>query len=333
MGEFFWGFPRGPVENDFDPLKMIDDMINNDLNMVVLDGYAGNPGDMSWDALEALCHCTIYERTAADQVLARAAEADMILTNKVVIDRDTIAALGRLKYIGVMATGYNIVDVAAAREHGVVVTNVPAYSTHSVAQIVFAHIFDITNSVQHYTREAHAGVWSRNPDFTYYNTPVVELYGKVMGIVALGMKVLAHTSKAQSQLPEGITKADIDTVFRQSDVLSLHCPLTAETRGLVNAQRLSQMKQDAILINTARGPLVDEAALAEALACGKLMGAGLDVLTQEPPLPDNPLLKQPRCRITPHIGWASQEARIRLMHTIISNVKAFVEGKPQNVVS
>ena len=270
----------------------------------------------------------------------------MILTNKVVIDRDTIAALGRLKYIGVMATGYNIVDVAAAREHGVVVTNVPAYSTHSVAQIVFAHIFDITNSVQHYTREAHAGVWSRKPDFTYYNTPVVELYGKVMGIVglgnigmavakialALGMKVLAHTSKESAQLPEGITKADIDTVFSQSDVLSLHCPLTAETRGLVNAQRLSQMKQDAILINTARGPLVDEAALAEALACGKLMGAGLDVLTQEPPLPDNPLLKQPRCRITPHIGWASQEARIRLMHTIISNVKAFVEGKPQNVV-
>lgn len=326
---------------------MIDDMINNALNMVVLDGYAGNPGDMSWDALEALCHCIIYDRTAADQVLARAAEADMILTNKVVIDRDTIAVLGRLKYIGVMATGYNIVDVAAAREHGVVVTNVPAYSTHSVAQIVFAHIFDITNSVQHYTREAHAGVWSRKPDFTYYNTPVVELYGKVMGIVglgnigmavakialALGMKVLAHTSKAQSQLLEGIIKADIDTVFRQSDVLSLHCPLTAETRGLVNAQRLSQMKQDAILINTARGPLVDEAALAEALACGKLMGAGLDVLTQEPPLPDNPLLKQPRCRITPHIGWASKEARIRLMHTIISNVKAFLEGKPQNVVS
>ena len=321
--------------------------MDNGMKIVVLDGYAGNPGDLSWAPLQALGECTLYDRTAPHQVIERAADAQAIITNKVVMDAATIAALPKLKYIGVMATGYNIVDLNAAREHGVVVTNVPAYSTASVAQIVFAHLLDITNSVQHYTQEAHRGVWSGSADFTYFNTPVVELDGKVMGIVGLGnigkavakialafgMQVLAYTSKPQESLPVGITKADLDTVFAQSDVVSLHCPLTDATRGLVDARRLAQMKRGAILINTARGPLVDETALANALASGHLLGAGLDVLTTEPPKADNPLLSQPRCHITPHIGWASNEARVRLMNVLIANVKAFVEGRPQNVVS
>ena len=321
--------------------------MNEKMKIVVLDGFAGNPGDLSWAPLEALGQCTVYDRTAPQQVIARAADAQIILTNKVVMSRDVIEALPHLKYIGVIATGYNTIDLDAAREHGVVVTNVPAYSTHSVAQIVFAHLLDITNSVQHYTAEAHRGAWSECQDFTYINTPVMELDGKVMGIVGLGnigkavaqialafgMKVLAYTSKAQEQLPEGIKKADMDTLFANSDVVSLHCPLNASTKSLVNADRLAQMKRGAILINTARGPLVDEEALAEALASGHLMGAGVDVLTQEPPLATNPLLAQPGCHITPHIGWASDEARVRLMNILIANVKAFIDGAPQNVVS
>ncbi len=317
------------------------------MKIVVLDGFAGNPGDLSWGPLEALGHCTVYDRTAPSQVVERAADAQILLTNKVEIDRATIEALPHLKYIGVIATGYNIIDIGAAREHGVVVTNVPAYSTRSVAQIVFAHLLDITNSVQHYTREAHGGVWSKCKDFTYINTPVVELDGKVMGIVGLGhigmavaqiaiafgMKVIAYTSKPQESLPQGILKADMDTLFSSSDVLTLHCPLNASTKGLVNAKRLAQMKNGSILINTARGPLVDEDALAEALASGHLMGAGVDVLSQEPPLPTNPLLAQPTCHFTPHIGWASEEARGRLMKILVDNVKAFIEGTPQNVVS
>ncbi|MDO4511303.1 MAG: D-2-hydroxyacid dehydrogenase [Bacteroidales bacterium] len=317
------------------------------MKIVVLDGYAGNPGDLSWAPLEALGECTVYDRTAPDEVTARAAGAQIVLTNKVVMDRATIEALPSLRYIGVMATGYNIVDLDAARHHGVVVTNVPAYSTTSVAQMVFAHLLDITNSVQHYTREAHQGQWCKSRDFTYLNTPVIELCGKTMGIVgmgsigaavakialALGMNVLAHTSKPQEALPEGITKADLDTVFSTSDVISLHCPLTADTRGMVNAQRLAQMKRGAILINTARGPLVDEAALAEALASGHLLGAGLDVLSVETQLPSNPLLSQPTCHITPHLGWASTEARQRLMNTLVANVAAYLKGTPQNVVN
>lgn len=320
--------------------------MNETTKIVVLDGFAGNPGDLSWAPLEALGQCTVYDRTAPSQVVERAASAQIVLTNKVVMDRATIEALPHLKYIGVIATGYNIIDLDAAREHGVVVTNVPAYSTHSVAQIVFAHLLDITNSVQHYTREAHDGVWSKCKDFTYLNTPVIELDGKVMGIVGLGhigkavaqiaiafgMKVLAYTSKPQEALPEGVVKADMDTLFGSSDVVTLHCPLNASTKGLVNAKRLAQMKHGAILINTARGPLVDEQALADALASGHLLGAGVDVLSQEPPLASNPLLAQPSCHFTPHIGWASNEARVRLMQTLVGNVKAFLDGKPQNVV-
>lgn len=316
-------------------------------NIVVLDGYAGNPGDLSWDSLKALGNCTVYDRTEPHQLTERAAEAQIVLTNKVAMDRAVIEALPHLKYIGVIATGFNIIDLEAAREHGVVVTNVPAYSTRAVAQMVFAHLLDITNSVQHYTQEAHAGVWSRSKDFTYFNTPVIELDGKVMGIVGLGnigmavariavafgMKVMAFTSKAQEQLPEGVTKTDLDSLFACSDVVSLHCPLNAQTRGLVNADRLAQMKRGSILINTARGPLVDEAALAEALASGHLMGAGVDVLTQEPPAADCPLLAQSGCHITPHLGWASGEARVRLMNVLVANVAAFIQGTPQNVVN
>ena len=315
--------------------------------IVVLDGYAGNPGDLSWDALKAITDCTVYDRTAASEVTVRAADADMVLTNKVVFTREVIEALPKLKYIGVIATGFNIIDLDAARQHGITVTNVPAYSSNSVAQLVMAFVLEITNSVQHYTQEAREGVWSRCADFTYLNTPVIELDGNVMGIVGLGnigqrvaqmaqafgMKVQAFTSKPQEALPEGITKVDMDTLFATSDVVSLHCPLNAQTNGLVNASRLAQMKKDAILVNTARGPLVDEVALAEALKAGHLLGAGIDVMAQEPPAADNPLLTAPRCRITPHIGWASKEARTRLMDVVVANVAAYLAGTPQNVVS
>ncbi len=317
------------------------------MKIVVLDAYAGNPGDLSWDGMRKLGDCAIYDRTAPGDVVARAQGAEIVLTNKVVIDRKVIEALPRLKYIGVIATGYNVVDVAAASERGIVVTNVPAYSTNSVAQLVFAHLLNICDQVEHYTQEVHQGAWSRSADFTYINTPIIELAGKTMGIVglghigqavarialALGMHVQAFTSKAQEALPQGITKADLDTLFATSDVVTLHCPLTDSTRGMVDARRLGLMKSTAILINTARGQLIDDMALAQALKSGKLLAAGIDVMSQEPPAATNPLLGLDNCYFTPHIGWASKEARVRLIDVITRNVAAFLKGSPINVVN
>lgn len=317
------------------------------MNIVVLDGYAANPGDLSWDELKSLGDCTIYERTAPEEVLERAAGAEILLTNKVALDAQTLDALPELKYIGVMATGYNIVDVDAARERGIIVTNIPAYSTDSVAQMVFAHILNITQQVQHYTGEIRNGRWSSNPDFCFWDTPLIELRDKKIGIVGLGhtgfntariaigfgMEVHAYTSKSPFQLPPEVKKMELDELFSTCDIVSLHCPLTDSTRELVNAARLKLMKPTAILINTGRGPLINEQDLADALNNGTIFAAGLDVLSQEPPRADNPLLTARNCYITPHIAWATTAARERLMQILLNNVKAYLDGKPVNNVA
>lgn len=317
------------------------------MKIVALDGYAANPGDLSWNELKNLGECTIYERTSPEDVLERAAGAEILLTNKVVLDADIIAALPELKYIGVLATGYNIVDVAAAKERGIVVSNIPAYSTASVAQMVFAHILNIAQQVQHYSEEVRGGRWTNSPDFCFWDTPLIELRGKKIGIVGLGqtgfntariaigfgMEVYAYTSKSPFQLPPEIKKMELDEIFSTCDIVSLHCPLTDATRELVNARRLKQMKFTAILINTGRGPLINEQDLADALNNGTIFAAGLDVLTQEPPRADNPLLSAKNCYITPHIAWASTAARERLMQIMLDNIKAYLDGKPVNNVA
>ena len=318
------------------------------MKIVVLDGYAANPGDLCWDELKTLGECDIYDRTAPQEVLARAKDAEVLLTNKTVLSREHIEALPALKYIGVLATGYNIVDVDAARQRGVVVTNIPAYSTDSVAQMVFAHLLNIAQQVQHHSEEVHRGRWTQSPDFCFWDTPLIELRDKKLGIVGLGhtgqqtarialgfsMKVMAYTSKPATQLPPEILKADsLDQLFAECDVVSLHCPLNASTQSLVDARRLALMKPTAILINTARGPLVDEQALADALNEGRIYAAGLDVLSTEPPRADNPLLTARHCYITPHIAWASTAARERLMHIMLENLRAWMKGETINCVN
>lgn len=317
------------------------------MKIVVLDGYAGNPGDLSWEGAEALGECTIYDRTAPTEKLERVKDAEIVLTNKVPFCAEDFEKLPNLKYIGVLATGYNIIDTEAAKAHGVVVTNIPAYSTNSVAQMVFAHLLNITNSVQHYTDEARAGVWSRNPDFSYQDTQLMELHRKKIGIVGLGnigkavariaigfgMEVFAYTSKSHFQLPPEIHKMELDELFRECDIISLHCPLTPATNNLVNAERLKTMKPTAILINTSRGPVVNEQDLADALNNGTIYAAGVDVLSEEPAKADNPLLTARNCFITPHIAWATKDARIRLMQMTIDNLQAFLNGQPINVVN
>lgn len=317
------------------------------MKIVVLDGYAANPGDLSWDGMKALGECVIYERTAPEQVLERAAGAEVVLTNKVVITAEHIAALPDLKYIGVLATGYNIVDVEAASNRGIVVTNIPAYSTDSVAQMVFAHILNICLQVQHYTEEVRNGRWTSSPDFCFWDTPLMELSGKKLGIVGLGhtgsatariaigfgMQVCAYTSKSHFQLIPEIKKMELDELFRECDIVSLHCPLNEQTRGMVNAARLKTMKPTAVLINTGRGPLVNEQDLADALNNGTIYAAGVDVLSQEPPRADNPLLHARNCFITPHIAWASGEARQRLMQIAVDNLNGYITGKVVNNVA
>lgn len=317
------------------------------MKIVVLDGYAANPGDLCWDELKALGECTVYDRTAPVEVLERSAGAEILLTNKTVITAEHIAALPGLKYIGVLATGYNIVDVAAAKEHGVIVTNIPAYSTDSVAQMVFAHILNIAQQVQHHSEEVHKGRWTDSKDFCFWDTPLLELHGKKIGIVGLGhtgyatariaigfgMEVYAYTSKTHFQLPPEIHKMELDELFSECDIISLHCPLTDTTREMVNAGRLRLMKPTAILINTGRGPLVNEQDLADALNNGTIYAAGVDVLSQEPPRADNPLLTAKNCYITPHIAWASTAARERLMQIMSGNIRAYQDGKPINVVN
>lgn len=306
-----------------------------------------NPGDLSWKGLEELGDVTVYPRTSPDKVVERSRDAEILLTNKVVIGRETIAALPKLCYVGVLATGYNVVDVDAAREHGVTVTNVPAYSTDSVVQMTLSHILNITGRVAHYARLNREGRWSGNPDFCYWDTPLTELSGKTIGIVGLGnigmkvatmarclgMDVFALTGKDSATLPDGIQKTTLDGLLGVSDVLTLHCPLTEKTRNMINAETIGRMKHGAILINTGRGPLVDEQAVADALVSGQLGGYGADVMCSEPPSADNPLFSAPNAFITPHIAWATLEARQRLMDTAVANVRMFIAGNPQNVVN
>ncbi len=315
------------------------------MKIVVLDGYTLNPGDLSWDNLAALGDCEVYDRTPPDEIAERAAGAEIVLTNKVVLDRTRLESLPDLRYIGVLATGYNVVDARAARERGLLVTNVPDYATPAVAQAVFAHILELTHRVAHHAQTVRDGRWSDGPDFCYWDFPLVELNGLVMGIVGLGrigsavadlarafgMTVLACTEPPQVPR-DGVQFVDLDRLLGESDVVSLHCPLTPETEGLMSAERLALMKPSALLINTSRGPLVDEQALADALNAGRPAGAGLDVLAVEPPRRDNPLLAARNCFLTPHYAWATRAARARLMKTVVENVKAFLDGRPQNVV-
>ena len=317
------------------------------MKIVVLDGYAANPGDLSWEGLEKLGECKVYDRTAPEELLERAADAEALLTNKTVITADAMQTLPQLKYIGVLATGYNVVDVDAARDRGIVVTNIPAYSTASVAQMVFAHLLNITQRVGHYAHDNRHGRWSANPDFCYWDTPLTELAGKRMGIVGLGntgmatarialafgMEVVAYTSKQAESLLEGITACSLDELFGTADVVSLHCPLTPDTHHLVNAHRLAMMKPTAILINTGRGLLVNEQDLADALRQGTICAAGLDVMSQEPPMADNPLWGLENCFVTPHIAWATAEARERLMQVAVDNLQHYLAGYPVNNVA
>ena len=316
------------------------------MKIVILDGYTTNPGDLSWEGLKALGQVEVFDRTQPSETVARAAGAEIILTNKVIVGRDEMAQLPSLKYIGVLATGYNVVDLQAAHERGIIVTNVPAYSTESVAQMVFAHLLTATNHTEQYTIENRQGRWSNSPDFCYFDAPIRELSCKTFGIVGLGhigsrvaqialafgMKVKALTSKPAEALPDGIQKADLKELLHTSDVISLHCPLTPGTHHLINAETILWMNPEAILINTGRGPLVDDHALAAALESGRIKAYCADVMTEEPPKTDNPLLKAPNAYITPHIAWATLEARQRLIQVATENVRAFISGHPQNVV-
>ena len=312
------------------------------MKIVVLDGYAANPGDLSWAALEALGELTVYDRTAPDQVVSRIGDAELALTNKTELTREQLAAAPELKYVGVLATGYNVVDVVAARALGITVTNVPAYSTDSVAQMTIALLLEICHHAGAHDRAVQEGRWSACPDYCFWDYPLIELAGKTMGIIGygrigrrvaelarcLGMKVVAWTRTPRD--PECVS---LDELLRVSDVISLHCPLFPETRGLINRETIAKMKDGVILLNTSRGPLIDDAALCEALRSGKVYAAGADVAAVEPIAADNPLLGLPNMILTPHIAWATLEARTRLLDIAAKNAEAFLRGEPVNVVS
>jgi len=316
------------------------------MQIVVLDGFTLNPGDLDWAGLKALGRCEIYDRTPPAALLHRAADAEILLTNKTVLAGADLAKLPRLKYIGVLATGTNVVDLAAARARGIPVTNVPTYGTKSVAQMTFALLLELARRVGHHAQTVREGRWTRSADFCYWDYPLIELEGLVLGIVGLGrigravaalgaafgMGVIAF-DPAAGAVPPFVRLVELDDLFRQSDVVSLHCPLTPQTAKLIDTRRLALMKPTAFLLNTSRGPLVDDSALAEALNSSRLAGAALDVLSVEPPPADNPLLKARNCIITPHLAWATHAARARLMQIAVENVRAFLQGRPQNVVN
>lgn len=318
------------------------------MKLVVLDGYCLNPGDLSWDALRALVDVEVHDRTPASEVVARAAGAELVMTNKTPLDAATQAALPSLRYIGVLATGYNIVDVAAAKQRGIVVSNIPTYGTASVAQHAIALLLELCHHVGQHGEAVRAGEWSANADWCFWKTPLIELAGKTMGVIgfgrigratakiadALGMRIIANdTFTGNAPDYEGFRWGTIDEVLAEADVITLHCPLTADNKGLINAERLRKIKKTAFLLNTSRGPLIVDQDLADALNAGVIAGAGLDVLSVEPPVGGNPLFSAKNCIVTPHIAWATQGARSRLMGIAVENVKAFLGGAPVNVVS
>ena len=315
----------------------------SDTAIVILDGFTANPGDISWAAIEALGNCKIYDRTGEADVVARAADADIVLTNKTLITQKSLAALPRLRYIGVLATGYNTVDVQAAQQRGILVCNVPEYSTPNVTQAVFALLLELTNRTGHHSQTVHEGRWSASPDFCYWDGELVELAGRTLGIVgygrigkavaavgsAFGMQILAHRRTASDD-PQFVS---LDRLLSESDVVSLHCPLVPDTKELINAAKLAQMKPSAFLINTARGALIHEPDLAAALNAERIAGAGLDVLSVEPPLASNPLLSARNCVMTPHIAWATRNARLRLLEVTAANIRGYLLNRPQNVIT
>jgi len=317
------------------------------MKIVVLDGHTANPGDLSWEKLAAMGDLQVYERTPPELVVERAKDAEIVFTNKAILDRAAIMALPKLRFIGVLATGYNVVDTSAARERGIPVCNVPNYSTQSVAQAVWALLLELTHHVGAHSTAVRAGAWSSCPDFSFTKTPLVELAGLTLGLVgygqigravariglAMGMKIIACRRNPASAAEPDVQITDLQTVFREGDVVSLHCPLTEQNRGMVHASLLSLMKPSAFFINTARGPLVNENDLASALNSGRIAGAGLDVLCVEPPPPNNPLLTARNCVITPHYAWATKAARRRLLDISADNLRAFLTGHPVNVVN
>lgn len=317
------------------------------MNIVVLDGYTLNPGDLSWRELEALGEVTIYDRTSKDEILERSINAEILITNKTPLDRELIRNLPKLKYIGVLATGFNVVDIKVASEKGIVVTNVPAYSTKSVAQMVFALILELALNVGLHSEAVKNREWSRSPDFSFWKTPLIELYGLTLGIIgygqigrevaklgnAFGMKILVKTRSEIANPESYITAVSFNELISLSDIVTLHLPLTDDSKNMIAKTQLEKMKNSVFLINTSRGQIVNEDDLAEALNSGKIAGAGLDVLSSEPPSENNPLLRAKNCVITPHIAWATQAARNRLMSVAVNNIKAFIEGQPQNIVN
>lgn len=318
------------------------------MNIVVLDGYTLNPGDLSWDSLEKIGNLTVYDRTAPEEVVERSKHADIILTNKVSIIKEHINQLSRLKHIAVIATGYNIIDIEAAKQKGISVSNIPDYSTPSVVQFTFALLLELCLRVQRHSDAVKEGRWASAKDFSFRDYPLVELQGKTMGIIgfgsigksvadvatALGMNIIGNSRTQSDQSSRKNFKwANVSELLKKSDVVSIHCPLTPETKGLINAESLKTMKASAFLINTARGPIIIDQDLADALNHGIIAGAGIDVLSTEPPAPDNPLISAKNCIVTPHIAWASIEARSRLMEIMEKNIHSFIKGEPINIVN
>ena len=318
------------------------------MKIVILDGYTENPGDLSWQGFEALGDVQVYDRTPADQIVARIGDAQAVIVNKVPITAQTMDACPSIRYIGVLATGYNVIDVAAAKQRGIVVTNIPTYGTAAVAQMAFALLLEVCHHVAHHSDAVHEGRWEHNDDWCFWDYPLIELAGKTMGIIgfgrigqnvgqiaqAFGMKVLAYDTYQNPALVSDTCRyAQLDEIFAASDVISLHCPLFDSTFGIINKDAIAKMKDGVIILNNSRGPLIVEQDLADALNAGKVYAAGLDVVSTEPIKGDNPLLKAKNCLITPHISWAPKESRQRLMDIAMANLKAFAEGAPVNVVN
>ncbi len=318
------------------------------MKIVILDGHTANPGDLDWAGIAALGDLTVYDRTPEDQIIPRIGDHSIVLTNKTPITAHTLAACPGIRMICVLATGYNVVDIAAAKARHIPVCNIPAYSTAAVAQLTTALLLEICQQVGHYAAATRQGVWTKQPDFCYWDDPLTELDGKTLGIIgygkigqafgriaqAMGMKLLVSARHPQRALEGPSCRyASLAEIYAKADVISLHCPLTEQTQGMISAQAIAQMKDGVILLNTSRGPLVEEAALAQALREGKVRAAGVDVVAKEPIAADNPLLSAPNCYITPHIGWAPQETRQRLLGIAENNIRAFLAGAPINVVN